>query len=153
MNDDFFARMVSDEVKGKATPDQIRFLHLPENRGRWQQALIALVTVLDGQLRELDQKERDEVARFRTLGDSGLRLQMEAAAIYEERRRKVTKFRFHVNAKLDEVARMIAIEDGKLEGVAVLRRAIERHRQVTIANYEPTPADEDLWATLEGGWK
>lgn len=153
MNDDFFTRLVSDEIKGKASPDQIRYLHLPENRERWEQALLTLVTVLDGQLREIDQKERDEVGRFRSLGDSGLRLQMEASAIWEEKRRKVTKFRFHVNAKLDQVARMLAIEDGKLEGVAVLRRAIERHRTATIASFDPTPADEDLWSVLNGDWK
>lgn len=157
MNDEAFARLVAEEVKNRVAAEQRDYLLLPENWTRWQRALLALIDNLDRQEVDLDDREKREAERYRTLGDDGLKFLAEAMAENENRRKKIVRFRFHVETRLDEVTRMIALGssevDDRLKVVEFLRLAIERHKEMMqTRNYEPTPIDEALWLALDGKW-
>lgn len=158
MHDETFARLVAEEVKNRVTPTQADYLRLPENWGRWQRALITLVDNLDNQLDDLNDQEAMHTERYRALGDQGVTLLTEALADIEGRRRKINRFKFHVDAKLDEVTRMIGLGtdaiDDQVKAVDFLRRAIERHRELNEqALIDPTPIDVALWEALDGKWE
>jgi 3-deoxy-D-manno-octulosonic-acid transferase len=130
--DDTFARLVAEEVKNRVTDEQKDYLHLPENWGKWQRALIALNDNLASQLDGLAAQEAADTNRYRSLGDDGIRLLAESLSEYEHRRKKIVRFKFHVDARLDEVTRMIALGtdavDERLKTVDFLRKAIEKHQ-------------------------
>lgn len=157
MNDDAFARLVAEEVKNKVSKDKREYLMLPENWTRWQRALVVLDKNLQAQLEALDVNEAKDVARYEKLGDDGIRLLAEATADYENRRKKIERFKYHVENRVDEVTKMIALgvdsADEDIRTVDFLRKAIAQH-QITLEelDMEATPVDQALWAALEGKW-
>ena len=158
MLDETFARLVAEEVKNRVTEEQKEYLRLPENWTRWQRALIALGENLNSQLEALVKQEQQDTERYKTLGDSGLKLLAEALAEYETRRKKIARFKFHVDTRLDEITRMIALGsdaiDERLKTVDFLRKAIEKHRSLmSELDVEPTVVDKALWAALDGKWE
>ena len=157
MNDDAFARLVAEEVKNKVSRSQRDYLMLPDNWQRWQRALVALTNNLGAQLDRIDEDESLDRARYEALGEDGLRLLAEAMADYENRRKKIERFKYHVEVRSDQITKMIALgtdsADAEIKTVDFLRKAIERHREMLYENdMEPTPIDEALWASLEGKW-
>lgn len=157
MLDETFARLVAEEVKNRVTEEQKEYLRLPENWTRWQRALITLGENLNSQLETIVRQEQADTERYKALGDSGLKLLAESLAEYETRRKKISRFKFHVDARLDEVTRMIALGsdavDERLKTVDFLRKAIERHRSLlNELDVEPTAVDKALWAALDGKW-
>lgn len=158
MLDETFARLVAEEVKNRVTEEQREYLRLPENWTRWQRALMILADNLNNQLSVLTTQEQDDTERYKALGDAGLKLLAETLSEYETRRKKITRFKFHVDGRLDEVTRMIALGsdavDERLKTVDFLRKAIERHRSLLQElDMEPTSVDQALWATLDGKWE
>ena len=157
MNDDAFARLVAEEVKNKVSRSQRDYLMLPDNWQRWQRALVALTNNLGSQLDRINEDERLDRERYERLGEDGLRLLAEAMADYENRRKKIERFKYHVEVRCDQVTKMIALgvdsADDEIKTVDFLRKAIERHREMLYENdMEPTPIDEALWHSLEGKW-
>ena len=158
MQDETFARLVAEEVKNRVTDTQVDYLRLPENWGRWQRALLTLIENLNNQLIGIDEQEKADADRYRSLGEHGITLIAESLSEHEARRKKITRFRFHVESKLDEVTRMIGLGteavDDQVKAVDFLRRAIERHRELNEqAMIDPTPIDLALWQSLEGKWE
>jgi hypothetical protein len=158
MQDEFFSRLVAEEVKGRVNAGQSDYLRLPENWSRWQRALVALVDNLNNQLAHLSNEEAEETQRYKQMGEDGLRLLAEKSAEYEQRKKKIARFKFHVEARLDEVSKMIALGtdqlDEKFEAIDFLRKAIEKHRSLMADhNLEETPIDKALWAALDGKWQ
>jgi hypothetical protein len=156
--DDTFARLVAEEVKNRVTGEQKDYLLLPENWGRWQRALVTLADNLNAQLEQIAAQETADTARYRALGNDGLKLLAESLSEYENRRKKIARFKFHVDARLDEVTRMIALGtdavDERLKTVDFLRKAIEQHHSLLDEHdMEPTIIDRALWAALEGKWE
>ena len=157
MQDDAFARLVAEEVKNKVSEQQREYLRLPDNWGRWQRALLALIENLNSQIDEISDSEKNATERYSNLGEDGLRLITESMAEYEIRKKKISRFKFHVEARLDEVTRMISMGtdavDERLKTVDLLRRAIERHREmIDEFDMDYSDVDEALWASLEGRW-
>jgi hypothetical protein len=157
MQDETFARLVAEEVKNRVTPTQADYLRLPENWGRWQRCLLTLINNLDNQLVEINEQEESDARRYKGLGDQGITLLTESLSEHEARRKKITRFKFHVEGKLDEVTRMIGLGseavDDQVKAVDFLRKAIERHRELNEkAMIDPTPIDNALWQALEGRW-
>jgi hypothetical protein len=158
MDDDAFARLVAEDVKNHISPEQREYLSLPENRDRWERALVALVDNLDGQLADLQDREDNERQRYEVLGKDGLKLIAEMLADVENRKKKIVRFRYHVERRLEAVQRLAA---GSSEEIAerarlveFLRKAIEEHRAMMArANLEPTPIDQALWEALDGRWE
>lgn len=158
MLDDAFARLVAEEVKNRVSDAQRDYLRLPENWTRWQRALIALVENLNRQIDEINAKEAAQNARYTALGEAGVRLLAESMSEHEDRRKKIERFRFHVESRLDEVTRMIAVGseevDDRLKTVQFLRAAIDKHHELFAKfNLEPTKIDEALWAAVDGFWE
>lgn len=158
MLDEVFARLVAEEVKNKVSREQADYLRLPENWTRWQRCLVTLIDNLNNQLDDIADQEDDSTGRYKAMGDDGIRLLAESLSEYESRRKKITRFRFHVETRLDEVTRMIALGsdavDERMKAVEFLRKAIEQHRKMVMAeDLEPTPYDTALWASLEGKWQ
>lgn len=157
MNDDAFARLVAEEVKNRVSRSQRDFLALPDNWGRWQRALVVLVENLRIQLERLDADEEIDRERYESFGEDGVKLLAEAMSDYENRRSKISRFKFHVDKRLDEVSRMIALGadsvDEDSSAHAFLRKAIEKHRDM-LEEYdlEATPIDLALWDALDGKW-
>jgi hypothetical protein len=157
MNDDAFSRLVAEEVKNRVSRSQRDFLMLSDNWVRWQRALVALVDNLDRQLDRLSSDEEADKERYESLGDDGVKLLAEAMSDYEARRSKITRFKFHVDKRLDEVSRMIALgvdsSDEDISAHAFLRKAIEKHRELLEEfDLESTPIDIALWDALDGKW-
>jgi len=155
--DEPFARLVADDVKNKVSASQAEYLRLPENWERWREHLQALLRNLGIQLQELADRERSEIGRYETLGADGVRLMAEIQTEIEDRRRKIGRFRFYVESRLDEVERLIAIssEDPaeRERSIDLVRSAIMRHREIIIGHdFDYSNVDEALWATLEGKW-
>jgi DNA-directed RNA polymerase specialized sigma subunit len=157
MLDEIFARLVAEEVKNKVSTEQTEFLRLPENWTRWQRCLTTLVENLQSQIDDITSQEETITTKYRLMGDEGLRLLAEVLSEFESRRKKIVRFKFHVEARLDEVARMIALGsdaiDERLKTVDFLRRAIHQHRTLVLEyEFEPSPIDNALWAATEGKW-
>ena len=159
MNDDVFARLVAEEVKNRISPDQLDTLMLPENWGRWERALIALTENLNQQLIDITQQESRAKETYGDSGAEGLRILAELYDNNEIRRRKIGRFLFHVESRLNEVARRIAIgssDDSSEDSTAdFLRKAIERHQELINGNelIDEELIDEALWSALDGYWK
>lgn len=158
MNDDVFARMVSEEVKNKLSSSQKRILLEPENWGKWKDALLFLIENLDRQIENIKEDAEADAEKYMSMGLSGQKLAAEAAREYQYRIKKVDRFKFHVNRRLDEV--MMMIETGNVESsdgwdrVAFLENAIAKHREL-LREYdlEDTGIDRALWASLSGNWE
>jgi hypothetical protein len=91
------------------------------------------------------------------MGRSGERLASAAARDYQFRIKKIDRFKFHVNRRLDEVVVMIETGDVKEENgwerAAFLENAIYKHRSLLREfELEETPVDRALWSALEGNW-
>lgn len=158
MREEFFARLVAEEVKNKVTKGQADYLRLPENWTKWQRSLVALIENLEGQLESIEDQLSQSETKFKAMGEDGVRLLAEAESQYDSHIKKITRFKFHVEARLDEVTRMIALGsdavDERLKTVEFLRRAIEQHRELVLGyEFEPTPIDKALWAANDGKWE
>ena len=157
MNDDAFARLIAEEVKNKVSKSQQDYLMLPENWSKWQRGLVTLAKNLGGQLENLDQDEALDKRRYEALGEDGIRLLAEAIADYENRRKKIERFKYHVDNRVDEVTKMIALgidsATDEIKTVDFLRKAIFQHKEMLYDNdMEPTAIDEALWDALDGKW-
>lgn len=157
MNEDAFSRLVAEEVKNKASDTQKEYLNLPENWDRWQTALVALIDNLDEQLADLQESEDTQRERYEALGKDGLKLLAEMLADFEYKKKRIIRFRHHVERKLEAVRRMVDGQSEVIEErarlVEFLRSAIERHRGLTVqVGMEPTSIDEALWQALTGAW-
>lgn len=158
MNDDAFARLVAEEIKNNVTQEQRDYLNLPENWTRWQRAVNTLARNLDNQLETIRTTEQREIEKYQSLGKDGIKLLAEVTAEFDNRRKKIERFRYHVITRLDEISRMIALGtdaiDERMKTVEFLRKAIEAHRD-TMRHYdmEATPIDAALWKALDGQWK
>lgn len=155
MNHEAFARLVAEDVKQRVTTEQAQYIRDVNNLSRWQNCLIALLENLSNQLVDLDNREAEESERYRALGSEGLGLLAEMQSDIEQRRKRIYRFRYHVEQKLDEAARLIASSDPDpdAEMLEFLRQAIEMHKSLTKqADIDATAIDEALWGTLHGRW-
>lgn len=164
LTDDNFARLVAEDVKNRVSVEQADYLRLPENINRWKRSLQLLLVNLDNQLDDLATKEELEVRRYEGLGGDGVNLLAEVQTVIEQRRRKVVRFRFHVEKRLDEVIRLSNAaskdETKQLANYNLLRSAIEKHKEylldedffVTLSDADQDLIDEALWASLDGVW-
>jgi len=155
ISDDIFAQMVAEEVKNKLAPSQRNTLLQQENWDRWRRALLALVENLNGQIESLEADAESDASRYEALGRDGKRLAETAAAAYSSRMNKITRFKFYVENRLNQVESMI--EGGSaMEGndVEFYRKAIRTHREL-LEEYdmEATTIDQALWAVLDQRWE
>jgi hypothetical protein len=157
LNDDAFARMVAEEVKNKLSPLHKKQLMQKENWERWRDALLFLSENLQEQIDEIEYDSNADEARYMALGRDGKRLAQESKSAYDSKLKKISRFKFHVDKRLDEVAAMIDTGDEiTLDGweqVDFYKRAIAVHRSM-LRDFDllETSIDRALWATLEGGW-
>lgn len=158
MTDDTFASLVAEEVKGKISETQRQYLLLPENGNRWRDALVVLSRSLQEQLDRLAEREETDGATYQAMGADGVRLLAELLADVEMRRKRINRFKFFVDQRLDEVVRTLEMDGQRVserEGIVeFLRLAIEAHRTMMTDNdMEETPIDRALWAALDGRWE
>ena len=150
--------MVAEEVKNRLSPSQRRVLLERHNWERWRQNLVALLDNLDAQVDAIAQMHADDIERYESFGDDGLALLDQAAASYDSRTKKIARFRFHVERRLNEVAAMIetgeVAESSGWESVDFLKRGIARHRAL-LREYdmEETVIDRALWSLLDERWE
>ena len=158
INDDTFAYYVAEEVKNKLTPLHKKLLMQKENWERWRDALVILSENLQQQIEDLRMDSEADKTRYSAMGQRGNRLLRESLNAYQDRIRKITRFKFHVDKRLDEVQLMIesgetVLNDG-WEEVEFLKRSIAEHRTM-LRDYdlEETAIDRALWAALDGRWE
>jgi hypothetical protein len=164
LTDENFARLVAEDVKNRVSSEQSDYLRQPENHDRWKRSLQLLLVNLDGQLDELATKEELEVRRYSNLGVDGVGLLAEVQTVIEQRRRKIVRFRFHVEQRLDDVTRMSnavsKVESEQIGNYNLLKSAIEKHKSIildqdffpSLSDAEQDSIDEALWASLDGVW-
>lgn len=157
INDDAFARMVAEEVKNKISPLHKKDLLNESNWNRWQKALIALSDNIQEQIDSIEADADEDKSRYEAMGVDGRRLAAEAKNVYESRLTKITRFKFHVDRRLDEVT--VMIETGKQitadgwQEVDFLKRGISAHRSLLREfDLEDTAVDRALWALLDNRW-
>jgi hypothetical protein len=156
MTDDTFAKLVAEDVKNKVTPANRRMLLEKSNWSRWERALIALVENLNNQLNDIASDEEADRERYADIEDGHVLLS-EALAAYDMRRKKIERFRFHVENKLSEVSKMIETglppEDDIMTRLVTLQKAIKTHKEM-LHQYtiEATAIDRALWDVLDGKW-
>jgi len=80
MNDDAFARLVSEDVKNKVSSNQKKILLNPNNWSRWKDALLALSENLEDQLFNIDSDATTDQKRYESMGE--LVLVQEAEIFY-----------------------------------------------------------------------
>jgi hypothetical protein len=161
LNDDAFARLVAEDVKNRVSSDQSDYLRLPENQERWRKTLAALIENLNEQIEGIKRQESEEINSIKKmkLGKTAEQVSIvESEAGFEERRKKISRFRFHVENKLAEADRLIALGEDGLSGdmklANLLTKAINTHREMMFEfDIEPTPLDTALWRVLEGKWE
>lgn len=164
LTNDNFARLVAEDVKNRVSVEQSDYLRLPENVARWKRSLQLLLVNLDNQLDDLATKEELEVRRYEGLGGDGVNLLAEVQTVIEQRRRKIVRFRFHVEKRLDEVIRLSNAaskdETAQSANYNLLRSAIQKHKELlldedffaTLSDADQDLIDEALWASLDGVW-
>ncbi len=158
INDDEFARLVAEEVKNKLSPNQRKVLLQPEHLDRWKEALLALVANLDKQLEDLAADDLADHERYSALGREGKLLVAQAKTAYRNKIAKISRFKFHVVRRLEDVQAMIDggdIEqnDGWEEAV-FLRKSISTHRRLMDEfDLENNALDRALYASLDGKWE
>lgn len=158
ISDDAFARMVSEDIKNKLSSSEKKILLQQENWPRWKEALLLLIDNLDTQIQSIIEDADADSNRYSSMGRSGERLAAEAAREYQYRIKKIDRFKFYVNKKLDEVVSMIEsgnpIEPDGWTRASFLENAIYKHRSM-LREYEleDTAVDRALWAALEGKWE
>lgn len=158
IDDQTFAKMVAEEVKNKLSPNQRRILLERDNWGRWHQNLMALLENLDSQIQATEKSRLADAERYESFGDEGLALLEQAHASYDSRIKKISRFRFHVERRLNEVASMIdtgeIAESNGWESVEFLKRGITKHRAL-LREYdlEETVIDRALWSLLDDRWE
>ena len=158
MPDEFFARLVADDVKNRVTAQQRKELLLEENWDRWKRGLLSLLDNLEDQIENIQIDAQADAVRYGGMGRAGKRLADEAARAYDMRETKVDRFRLHVERRLSQVAGMIKtgdpIDENPWETVDFYRRAIVMHRNM-LSDYdlEDTAIDRALWATLDNCWE
>lgn len=158
INDDAFARLVSEDVKKKISPSQKDILMQQENWERWRDSLVVLVENLDRQINLLREDAESDADRYSSMGRNGDKLAKEASRAYQEKITKIERFKFHVDKRLDEVVIMIEtgeeIENDAWDEVSFLKRAIAAHRKYLYEfDLEDTAVDRALWASLENKWE
>lgn len=154
--DELFLRLVAEDVKNKVSTHQREFLREARNWDKWEAALRELVSSLDNQLEELADRHEVESERLVKLGREGKILLAELELETDKRQKKISRFRFYVESRLDEVARLRAIGSGpdpEASAASFFRNAISKHREMISDNdMEFSEVDEALWAALDGYW-
>lgn len=156
MTDDAFAKLVAEEVKNRVSSESRSYLLEKDNWGRWRKALVALVENLDDQIEDIHDDIASDTERYSQIEDGSVLLST-ALASYEMRKKKIERFRFHVQNRLAQVDKMIhtgvAIEDEPLAALMLLKKAIRMHKQLMFEqDLEDTAIDRALWAALDGKW-
>lgn len=154
ISDDIFAQMVAEEVKNKLAPSQRNILLQQENWDRWRRALLALVENLNSQIESLEADAASDASRYEALGRDGKRLAETAAAAYASRMHKITRFKFYVENRLNQIEGMIdGGETMESNDVEFYRKAIRTHRDLLEEfDMEATTIDKALWAVLDQRW-
>ena len=158
LNDDTFAYYVAEEVKNRLSPLHKQKLMEKENWAKWRDALLLLSDNLQEQIDDIKMDSEADASRYSAMGKSGQRLLKESINSYKSRLHKVSRFKFHVDKRLDEVQLMIdsgeTITADGWDEVNFLKRAIAEHRSL-LREYdlEETSIDRALWASLENRWE
>jgi len=157
MDNQTFAKMVAEEVKNKLSPSQRKILLEKENWERWRQNLEALIDNLDSQISKTEKARQDDTERYQSFGNEGLVLLESANSSYDSRIKKISRFRFHVERRLNEVATMIetgeVLESNGWSNAEFLRRGIARHKSLMREyEFEETVLDRALWSLLDDRW-
>jgi hypothetical protein len=154
VNDDAFARLIAEDVKNNISAAQKEYLQMPSNLNRWHRGLIALNRNLEEQIQSIAKDEEADIVRYINLGKDGEFLLSQAMSHYSEKKSKITRFKFHVEKRLNEV--LIKIDsgnDGENSYSDFLKLSILKHKElIEKLELEPTDIDKALWASVDGLW-
>lgn len=157
LTDDAFMRLVAEDVKNKVSESQKSYLRLPENLDRWERALNSLLSNLDDQINGIKIESQMKAETYAELGEDGVALLAEYQTDMEQRQRKIMRFKFYVESRLDEVHRLQIVggnDNAEARLAEFFRRAIERHQEmISDFDLDYSEVDEALWATLRGRWE
>lgn len=152
MDDETFSRIVADNVKNKSTAAQNKFLELPENNQKLQEALSVLIRNIDEQIAQLSLDAKADSIRYAELGKVGDSLLTQAVVHYEVKKQKIERFKFYVMRKLSDAIAAGANND-KQDDSNMLIRAIKKHREMNNRfKIDSTPLDLALYDSMDGVW-
>lgn len=143
--------LVADEVKGRCTPEQRRYLE--KSIDSWIETLELLEKMTAQQLVDLE----SQLEEFRVRGSECGTVSAELVLLevnLMDRIRKTGSFRGHVQRRLAEV-RAIKSEQAAHEGIdeVRLREAIRLHKDLIDQGYDADAVDAALYDVLDGQWK
>jgi len=156
ISDDAFAKIVAEEVKNRASQANRAILLDKENWDRWSRALRALIDNLDQQLSDIESDIDADTERYNAIEEGDVLLST-SLAVYESRKKKIQRFKFHVENRLIQVDSMIETgvtpKDEPVAALLHLQNAIRTHKRLMYEfELEDTPLDRALWASLDGKW-
>lgn len=159
LNDDAFARLVSEDVKNRISSKQKQILLNPKNWERWKTSLILLSENLEEQLFNVDSDAESDASRYEQMGETTLA--EEAKLAYQNKKNKISRFKFHVDRRLDEVVLLIEKNEKPKNYdtapdplIDFYRKAITTHRFLIYEyDLEETSIDRALWSALDGKWE
>ena len=152
IDDETFARLVADNVKNKTSNAQNKFLELPDNNPRWQEALNSLIDTLNDQINEISHEAKESIKRYSEAGDISHDSLTRAMAHGDTRKQKIERFRFYVEKKLSEV-QSAADPYVDADPRSFFIRAIRKHQEMSSYHkIENTPLDIALYDSLNGVW-
>ena len=150
MDDATFDRLVSEDVKNLLPKEKSDYLRLPENLNQWKESLLELIENLDEQITELSLDEKTATENLK----NHPHMVTEYKITSDEKKTKISRFRFYVMQKISECEKLLALGDDADESLAsFLTKAIGEHKKLMLDNgFEPTPVDQALWASIHGDW-
>lgn len=157
VNDDTFARLVSEDVKNKISLKQKQILQDPQNWERWKDCLLFLSENLTEQILDIDSDAEQDIQSYVKIGE--LALMEEAKLAYKNKKNRIERFHFHVQRKLSDVVLMIEknstnqITSSETDISGFYKKAILMHRKLIYEyDFEETPIDRALWDAIDGIW-
>jgi hypothetical protein len=148
ISEDQFALMVSEDIKNKADQTTKDILRSKDNRDRWRQALIKIISNVEKRVDYLSKEAMSLRHNYPNFED-------DPAGSIAKTIEKSERFKFHAEKKLAEVDRLIFLKeenpDAKLSGF--LKDAILMHKQLKQSYKRPADhADVALWNAIDGKW-
>lgn len=158
MDQEHYATLVDDEIRGKAPASAAAELRRPENLDRWYAQLVTIKQSVESQLGV----KRSEIKRTVLDAEARGTAATEEKSKYEGWRISVLRFKSGVESRLAEVNHLRRQALGETgpdrteqernrygQQVSLLRKAIKEHHDRSVSDdLEPTDFDVELWATI-----
>lgn len=151
MNDDFFAKLIFDDLRNEISEENLSILHESSNLKKWRRGLDAILCRFEEKLADLEYEETADESRYVSLGREGKKLLKMATEHYSSKKNRLKKFIFRISQRLEYVDTLVQEEFySEFEPAIELAAAIKKHKQtIESMGIEPNVWDIELWQNVK----